>query len=587
MLSASSSDLEKSTFNEGCVNLAGRTAMPPPPVKPKQLRRIQPNALAFSDSSTTTPPSSGTAKECSFGRFPRGALIWSNGKPEQLQPAQQPGLQGARLDFSPQSILSPHSTNNPTTPLQSGSSENQPQTSSAPLFNATNSDHKIKRVIDLDMIFFFSLLKIVSFIFKSLMENTTPLKQQALFGGQTNQNQNTPANSNTNAGSNVRRSSRLFGSTQQQSIKAKENSKTPVTAPGGGQHLSPKTSKNFKSPNSKKGNKRPGSKQPSAAAAANQSDQKSSDLNEMNEKNKLMDTVESSTNMAAPPAGLQAAPYSRLMTEDCYESKTKDQIVSLQKHSLEGLLALLQQLGEAHLALAKFKCNKAIQLFEDISPDHKNTAWVLGSLGKAHFELGNYVSAKVLFQEMRDVDPYRKEFTEYLSTTLWHLQDEVELSALAQDLTSGDKMSPQAWCAAGNCFSLQKEHENAIKFFQRAAQVNPNFAYSYTFLGHEYITIEELDKALTCFRTAARLDPRHYNAWYGIGLVFFKQERFQLAEIYFRKAVDINPQSPALMCHLAVVSIRVPFSSKNCEYFSIFNFSNFKYFLVMIQMNNK
>lgn len=419
------------------------------------------------------------------------------------------------------------------------------------------------------------------------MENTTPLKQQALFGGQTNQNQNTPANSNTNAGSNVRRSSRLFGSTQQQSIKAKENSKTPVTAPGGGQHLSPKTSKNFKSPNSKKGNKRPGSKQPSAAAAANQSDQKSSDLNEMNEKNKLMDTVESSTNMAAPPAGLQAAPYSRLMTEDCYESKTKDQIVSLQKHSLEGLLALLQQLGEAHLALAKFKCNKAIQLFEDISPDHKNTAWVLGSLGKAHFELGNYVSAKVLFQEMRDVDPYRKEFTEYLSTTLWHLQDEVELSALAQDLTSGDKMSPQAWCAAGNCFSLQKEHENAIKFFQRAAQVNPNFAYSYTFLGHEYITIEELDKALTCFRTAARLDPRHYNAWYGIGLVFFKQERFQLAEIYFRKAVDINPQSPALMCHLAVVSIRVPFSSKNCEYFSIFNFSNFKYFLVMIQMNNK
>ena len=56
-------------------------------------------------------------------------------------------------------------------------------------------------------------------------------------------------------------------------------------------------------------------------------------------------------------------------------------------------------------------------------------------------------------------------------------------------------MSPQSWCVAGNCFSLQKEHENAIKFFQRAAQVNPNFAYAYTLLGHEDITIEELDKA--------------------------------------------------------------------------------------------
>lgn len=404
------------------------------------------------------------------------------------------------------------------------------------------------------------------------MENTTPLKQQAMFGGQTNQNQNTPANSNTPESNVRRRSSRLFGSTQQQSIKAKENSKTPVTAPGSGQHLSPKASKNFKSPNSKKGNKRPSSKQPTAANQSESSSRVtsgSSDLNEMNEKNKLMDTLESSlTNMAPAPAPLQPPPpsHQRWMTaEDCYESKAKDQIVSLQKHSLEGLLALLQQLGEAHLAMAKFKCNKAIQLFEDISPNHKNTAWVLGSLGKAHFELGNYVSAKVLFQEMRDLDPYRKEFTEYLSTTLWHLQDEVELSALAQDLTSGDKMSPQAWCAAGNCFSLQKEHENAIKFFQRAAQVNPNFAYSYTFLGHEYITIEELDKALTCFRTAARLDPRHYNAWYGIGLVFFKQERFQLAEIYFRKAVDINPQSPALMCHLAVVQHALQKTDKALE----------------------
>lgn len=31
----------------------------------------------------------------------------------------------------------------------------------------------------------------------------------------------------------------------------------------------------------------------------------------------------------------------------------------------------------------------------------------------------------------------------------------------------------QAWCVAGNCFSLQREHDIAIKFFQRAIQVSP------------------------------------------------------------------------------------------------------------------
>jgi len=60
---------------------------------------------------------------------------------------------------------------------------------------------------------------------------------------------------------------------------------------------------------------------------------------------------------------------------------------------------------------------------------------------------------------------------ELYSTALWHLQKEVALSALAQALVEQDRLSPAAWCATGNCFSLQKEHDSAIKFFQRAVQV--------------------------------------------------------------------------------------------------------------------
>ena len=98
-------------------------------------------------------------------------------------------------------------------------------------------------------------------------------------------------------------------------------------------------------------------------------------------------------------------------------------------------------------------------------------------LGKAHFELAEYKEAVRYFNNMRNKDPHRLELTEYFSTALWHLQEEVELSTLAQELTRIDKYSPQAWCAAGNCFSIQKEHENAIKFFQRAVQVGNDRRY--------------------------------------------------------------------------------------------------------------
>jgi anaphase-promoting complex subunit 3 len=62
---------------------------------------------------------------------------------------------------------------------------------------------------------------------------------------------------------------------------------------------------------------------------------------------------------------------------------------------------------------------------------------------------------------------------EIYSTILWHLRKEVGLSHLAQQLVDADKMCPQAWCALGNCFSLQKEHQTAIKFFQRVRDHSP------------------------------------------------------------------------------------------------------------------
>lgn len=65
----------------------------------------------------------------------------------------------------------------------------------------------------------------------------------------------------------------------------------------------------------------------------------------------------------------------------------------------------------------------------------------------------------------------------------------------------------------GNCFSMQKEHETAIKFFQRALQIDPNFTYAYTLCGHEYFANEDFEKSLMLHRSAIAHDRRHYNAW--------------------------------------------------------------------------
>ncbi|XP_052802674.1 cell division cycle protein 27 homolog [Mya arenaria] len=229
------------------------------------------------------------------------------------------------------------------------------------------------------------------------------------------------------------------------------------------------------------------------------------------------------------------------------------QLAQMQQQSLAGILSLLQSVAQAYLALAQYECRRAIELFYDLPPHQMETGWVKSQIGRALFELQEFHEAEKIFKEILRSEPYHIEGMEIYSTTLWFLHKEVELSYLAQELTSIDKNSPEACCATGNCFSLQQEHETAIKFFNRAMQLNPWFAYAYTLLGHEFVYTEELDNAMACFRSAIRVSPRHYNAWFGVGLIYYKQEKFRLAEIHYRKALSINPQNSPLLCNLGMV----------------------------------
>jgi tetratricopeptide (TPR) repeat protein len=60
----------------------------------------------------------------------------------------------------------------------------------------------------------------------------------------------------------------------------------------------------------------------------------------------------------------------------------------------------------------------------------------------------------------------------------------------------------------------RQEHETALRYFQRALQLDPTLPYAYTLAGHEYFANEDFEKGITCYRNAIRIDPRHYNAWW-------------------------------------------------------------------------
>ncbi|KAL2242752.1 UNVERIFIED_CONTAM: Cell division cycle protein 27 B, partial [Sesamum indicum] len=171
-------------------------------------------------------------------------------------------------------------------------------------------------------------------------------------------------------------------------------------------------------------------------------------------------------------------------------------------------------------------------------------------VGKAYFEMVDYLEADRAFSLARTASPYSLEGMDIYSTVLYHLKEDMKLSYLAQELISTDRLAPQSWCAMGNCYSLQKDHESALKNFQRAVQLNSRFAYAHTLCGHEYVALEDFENGIKSYQSALRIDTRHYNAWYGLGMIYLRQEKFEFSEHHFRMAFQINPLSSVIMSYL-------------------------------------
>lgn len=233
--------------------------------------------------------------------------------------------------------------------------------------------------------------------------------------------------------------------------------------------------------------------------------------------------------------------------------KTSDSDGPKHEEALRLLLDLFRKFGQGYFALSKFHCIEALEVYKTLPKIHRDTPWVLAQMGRACYEQAAYAAAEGHYSKLRQIAPTRFEDMEIYSTILWHLKRETDLAFLAHELIDASWQSPQAWCALGNSWSLARDHEQALRCFKRATQLNPKFAYAFTLQGHEHVANEEYEKAQICYRAGMSADQRHYNAWYGVGRVYDKLGNYDKALAHFAAASKINPTNAVLICCIGTV----------------------------------
>ncbi len=218
---------------------------------------------------------------------------------------------------------------------------------------------------------------------------------------------------------------------------------------------------------------------------------------------------------------------------------------------------LLNIFSEIIKKISNYDCAAALELLlKKIPQSQFKSCFVYTLIGRCYFELAKYKEAENYYNLSLKIDPSYLTGLEYFSSVLWHLKDQFKCCNLAHLCLEQCQFAPETWVVLGNTFSLQKEHETAIKFFNRATQINPAFAYSYTLAGHEYVDNENFTEANNCFKKALAFDERQVNAWWGLGNIQLKEQNYSEAIKLFKKCLSINNHSAVLHFYLGTAYLQ-------------------------------
>ncbi|KAJ3048501.1 Anaphase-promoting complex subunit 23 [Rhizophlyctis rosea] len=161
--------------------------------------------------------------------------------------------------------------------------------------------------------------------------------------------------------------------------------------------------------------------------------------------------------------------------------------------------------------------------------------------GMSYYCVRDFDKAMGHFQKLHKRDPFRVDHMDIYSNTLYIRQRDVELAELAHQIFDIDRYRYESCLIVGNYYSIRREHDFAIMFFQRALKLNRNYIEAWTLIGHEYLELQNLAAAVAVYRKATVIKPSDYRAWYGLGCAYRMMSMHDMAITYFQKALAVQP----------------------------------------------
>lgn len=132
------------------------------------------------------------------------------------------------------------------------------------------------------------------------------------------------------------------------------------------------------------------------------------------------------------------------------------------------------------------------------------------------------------------------------------------------------KYTDKSSIAYHNLAKLERERgniEKAIKFYEKAIEIEPCKAKSLTNLGAIYAEMGDLEKAEKLFLKAISCNPNFSQPFYNLGLLYSQKGDFLKAIEYYEKSIELNPYNANSYNNIGTCLIKIKEKEKALPYF--------------------